>query len=282
MHILLKAGLGIVAVVGSLVVIGIAVSALLFHFWFYNDTAEVTSYDDTVEGISSIEMDIDAGKIILREGSEFHVDAENMPEGSFTSSVENGTWCIKVDAEGSSHFQIFGINIPFRHTTVYKDMKITVTIPEDFHAEDMTLELGAGSFEAKRLTSDNLVVDIGAGSMDVDTVNITDYANFTVGAGELAINDLTAEDTKFDCGVGSIRVNGIITGDNNIHCGIGEIDMNLDGAESDYNYSIDCGLGEVKIGNKTNVTNTSMNIDNDQDNSFSIDCGIGSIELSFN
>ncbi len=282
MHILLKTGLGLATAVCSLVVIGIVASALLFHFWFIEDNTETASYDDTVENITSVEMNIDAGKITIREGNEFHVDAQNVPEDSFTSTVENGIWTIEVDSESSSYLRIFGFHIPLHHSSVCKDMKITITVPKDFHAEDLTLELGAGTLEAKKLTADNLVVEIGAGSMDADTVQVSDYASFTVGAGELEIYDLTAEDTRFDCGVGSINITGNITGDNTIHCGVGEIDMSLDADESDYNYSIDCGLGEVKIGNRSNITNTSLNINNNQDNQFAIDCGIGSIELSFN
>lgn len=54
-----------------------------------------------------------------------------------------------------------------------------------------------------------------------------------------------------DCGAGSITASGTIERELDVDCGIGNVDVTLDGVESLYNYELQCGIGEITVGDSS-------------------------------
>ena len=83
-------------------------------------------------------------------------------------------------------------------------------------------------------------------------------------------------------GIGSVFFTGSVSGYNMVNCGIGEVLLSLtDRDRVDFNYSIECGIGEVEIdGNSFNGTVERNNYDRSDADYFVLECGIGRIEIN--
>lgn len=265
--------------------IGIAFIATIGGYYMGQNSLANYTYqlEDRVEGVKSLRFSIHYGKVYIKEGNEFSVKIQNMPENGYKSYVDGDTWIIETNSSNESSFQIFGFQIPVNKNFWKHDNEVTriyITIPEQFNAENLYLNLGAGSLESDRLQSKYGEINVGAGQMNLKHLSITEKSTYSVGAGELIISDLHAQNSKVDCGVGSINVEGTMLGFNQIHCGIGQIKLNLAGVKEDYNYSVSCGIGSVSINEEHfgPIVNTNLTYENAK-HSFQLDCGIGEINL---
>ena len=120
---------------------------------------------------------------------------------------------------------------------------ITVTLPKDMELEKAELDLKAGELRAEQILAKDLEVNAGAGE-----VNILEFA---------------AEKAEFKCGAGSITATG-------------------DAKKKDYNYDLDCGIGEIRCGDDSfSGFGREKSIDNGADKKMDIDCGIGYINVAF-
>ena len=58
--------------------------------------------------------------------------------------------------------------------------------------------------------------------------------------------------------------------------------MTATGKESDYNYTLDCGIGSLELNGKSySGLGREQNIDNQASKKIAMECGIGEIELNF-
>lgn len=125
------------------------------------------------------------------------------------------------------------------------DASLTITLPEDVKLEKVYLEVGASKAD---------VCDV-----------VAEEFTFVVGAGEAVARNLSVRNLEIDVGVG-------------------QVDIELAGAETDYSYEVDCGIGEVVVGSRSFVgTGAEKSITNmSATHHMDIDCGIGEVNIQFN
>lgn len=284
----IRALLGLIfGIVAIAFVVGIVIAVNVFDGIFDNDNhnssnyayskEDFTDYEDSVSDVSSLVVNNDIGLVVIKTGDSFKVSANDVPIDSFTSRVVNGVWQIECDwpnkmASGYSMFSCKDCIDPV----------ITITVPEGFRAEDIEIKLSAGRVKAELLSADNISIDLDAGEVDISRLISYNSMNCDVSTGNVEIDDLTANDITLNCNVGNIDIEGYVTGNNNITCNIGAISVKVYGDYEDYNYYVDCGLGEVQLGNSKRVSSDDVTIHNtDSSNSFNIKCDIGSIQIAF-
>lgn len=121
---------------------------------------------------------------------------------------------------------------------------LTITIPQDMSFEKVTLEIGASQAE---------ITDLKATKLDVE-----------VGVGEAIIRNLDVEQLDAETGVGQLTIEVI-------------------GTEEDYNYSLECGVGSIKIADSSyGGIGSSHTVNNPgADRNMDIECGVGEIEIDF-
>ena len=243
-------------------------------------------YSYKVENIKSIDLDVEYGYVKILKGNEFTAEVENVVENGFQGYVEGDTWHLKQNGKITDTLNIFGVNIPFsfgwfgHHDGDYP--KITITVPEDFIAEEFEIELGAGEIKVEEMDTKVAEVSIGAGKMDVRNMNVTDEISCDVGAGELIIRELDTKKAKFECGVGSIKVDGKVAGDLDADCGMGEMDIILNGNEEEYNYNVSCGVGNINLNGHNYSFSSNNRIKNESSiGTIDLDCSVGSLKLRF-
>lgn len=122
---------------------------------------------------------------------------------------------------------------------------------------------------------------MGAGSLEVYEIYARDFS-VEIGAGEVVINKFQADEAEFECGAGSITASGDVRSLADIHCGVGSIAYTASGREEEYNYDIECGVGEVICGdNSYSGLGKDRHIDNNADKDISIEGGVGSVIIDF-
>lgn len=143
------------------------------------------------------------------------------------------------------------------------DMHLTIILPKDSKLEEMKLEIGASKANISDITAETISVKTGAGVTELSNVS-ADEMNLELGAGQLIGKNIS---------VGNLEA----------EAGVGEADIEISGAETDYSYEVECGIGDVAIGEnfyggvaaKQKVTNP------DAGGYMDISCGIGAVTIHF-
>lgn len=144
--------------------------------------------------------------------------------------------------------------------------------------------LGRGTIKVyipKEMKFDEVSFDMGAGTLTIDAI-YADSFSVNVGAGEVEIAHFWANEGALECGAGTIDAKGDVTSDLEISCGVGEVEFTVYGQEADYNYDIDCAVGEVVCGNSDySGIGGHRQIDNGADKDMDISTGVGSVTVKF-
>lgn len=139
---------------------------------------------------------------------------------------------------------------------------ITVTIPENMAFNEIELNMKAGKLKADQIRTKNLEVNAGAGE-----VNILEFQ---------------AEEAEFACGAGSVTASGDAGKKLAADCGVGELLLNLKGVKEDYNYDLECGIGEIRCADESySGFGKDYTIDNHAAKNMEIECGIGQITVKY-
>lgn len=233
---------------------------------------------DEIKNIRNLDIDIKAGtlKILESEDEQIHllVDANG---GSVKQGINGSTFTVKDTTRGLfGGWGIFG----WRD----KGVKVVLYLPEDMNFDQLEIDVSAGEVDTtgSELTAKEADLSVDAGSLRVGVLNVSQKLEADTGAGEVRIGELTAEEVELDCGVGEMDIQGTISGNIKADCGVGELHITLNGEEESFNYVLDCGIGDVKIGNSSYTSlGKKKEIDNNAEKTMNLDCGVGSIKVKY-
>lgn len=105
-----------------------------------------------------------------------------------------------------------------------------------------------------------------------------------LGTGELTVQEgfIRSEKLEVDCGVGNCSLRMDIRKEMKIDCGVGEVDATLLGKSTDFDYNLQCGVGEVMIdGESYGSIGAETKVSHDASKEIRIDCGVGSVSVEF-
>ncbi len=244
------------------------------------------SYEESYSDVTSIDMDIEYGEVKLVKGDIFSIDATQIPENGLESYVDtDGTWVIRQDIEDHNSMDFFGIHFSMGHIWSWnRDLnpRITITVPRDFVAEDISLVIKAGDVQVDRIQATTGSFNVSAGRLVVEELNITEDSNYIIGAGSIDLKNVTVRNITVDCGVGDIAIEGNVFGDNEVTCNVGSVKMDINGNKEDYSYDISSSIGNIDIDNNSyhNISKRMINND-DAENNLSLNCEIGKISVDF-
>lgn len=215
------------------------------------------------EGILELDIEVGGCKFSMEESADgdFHVEAENTRK--FQGYVSGNTLFIKGTMKTGS------------------DSEIVLQVPAGFSFERINMELGAGAMELGDMRAKELDLEVGAGQITADSLTV-DSLLVAVGMGEIVIEDMQVNKLDAQVGMGNFRAEGAVNEKVIVECAMGNIDMKLAGSEKDYDYSIECGMGNVQIGGNTySGLGNEKDIDNDADRKMDVECAVGNIEIRF-
>lgn len=227
----------------------------------------------TMSEVKNIEMELDAGEIEIKKSTNgtFHVgEGENM---NIVSDFSNGT--LRIRTKNKNQVQILGFNagsVSAGSAVIY--------LPEQAY-EEITLNMGAGTCTGDLPECDKLSIRLGAGECDFDYIKAGEV-ELEVGAGECKIGLLEAEELNADIAMGEFAAKAMIFKELDAKVGMGEIKMDIIGEEADFDYDVEVGAGEVRIGSRTySGVGSGGSQDNGVGREIDVECGMGEAIIDF-
>lgn len=226
--------------------------------------------------------------------------------GNFVKMLNDGKFRIDIVDKNGIHIDFFGIDI----NTGFGDGESgNIDVSEEITGLD--IEFGAGildihygdveeisveyeyviGFESK--VKDGTLhlsgaVGIGDNSNGALTIVIPygmtfEQVDLEIGASEANIRDIVATKVDISVGVGAAEVKNLTVKDLEIETGVGQLAVEINGKEKDCSYSLDCGIGEIVIGENTyGGLGASHSVKNeDATCRMDIECGVGSVKIAF-
>lgn len=167
-----------------------------------------------------------------------------------------------------------------KHNWIHNSNKSTLVIyvPKDMTFDGVSINSGTGKIEIEKLSTKILNLDLGAGKVDINNLNVLNNTKIDGKAGELVINSSNLNNLDLNMGIGKFKFTGKLSGKSEIDHGLGALSLNLLGNKEDYQIHLDKGLGSATLDNN--------NIKDDETigngiNKIDIDGGIGSIDIDF-
>ncbi len=222
-------------------------------------------------GVESLDVDHDAGNLIIKTGDTFRVEGEDVSEGFIAEVTEDGTLRVY---ETNKH-KFLGIN--FNGLGSFRS-KVTVYLPEDFVAEKVILDTGLGNTTVEALRAEELTISAGVGNIRGYDI-VADNVKLDGGLGNCTLTGVSLRDADIDCGLGGLRIEGELLGNNKIDCGVGGVNLDLIGSRNDYSMDVDAGLGSVQV-NGEKLSGSYSNVD--ARHSLKVDGGVGQVNIDFN
>lgn len=210
------------------------------------------SSQESYTGVRKIDMDLSVGdvEVLPTDGHEVVVETEGISRRlGFASNIDEDELEIT-----SKKWSIFGS----RKWTG----KIYLYLPKEVTLEEISLGIGAGNLTVRDLWAEEFSLSVGTGNGHVE--------NFT------------AREADIDCGAGMISASGCASRTLEFDCGVGEIEYVAPGTEAHYDYDVNCGVGEVRIGSREySGLGRSGQVNNGMGRKIKIDCGVGSVTVDF-
>lgn len=146
-----------------------------------------------------------------------------------------------------------------------KKRQVKISLPKDLKFREMDIEVASGIVDVRcDITADYLDVTLGAGEFVNSGIITVTEADLEVGAGSLSIAGLKAKD-----------IDG--------QCGVGEMKLEINGREDAYSYNLECGIGNIQIGNEDySGLGKEKRINNPgATGEIDLECGIGNVAVVF-
>lgn len=129
--------------------------------------------------------------------------------------------------------------------------------------KEIEIDAAAGAIVADKIVADNISIEIKTASVQVDELIVTEEAELQMNAGEMIIGYFDGPKLDLECDMGAIMVV-------------------CSGNEKDYNYNLECNMGNVQINQETySGVGENIRVNNGGEKSIKAECAMGEIRLEF-
>lgn len=223
---------------------------------------EYTTISKNINSVESFKIDISNDDIEIKEGEKFEVKT-NDPNVKFNH--ENSKVKIKSDKTFSWH-----INNSSRET-------IVIYLPNEFKISELDIDLGAGKIDIDKIFVETLLMDLGAGTMTANELNVYGKTTINGGAGNININSGTINNLNLKLGAGNASIQSDLTGSNTLTTGVGKLNLSLSRSKDNYGFDINKGLGNITLNDFDISENT---ISGDGETKIKINGAVGNIIIN--
>lgn len=222
-------------------------------------------------GIRNLELTLGAGQFFIRE--------KDTNDGIISISVQGVGDCDYYVKEDTLHVESFKGN-HFVGADLSKN-QIVIDLPKGITFDEVELTCGAGVAEIDHVTANELEIEVGAGEVSVNFADVMEFSA-NIGAGRLETSDMTAQDVDLEVGMGECVYHGEILRELDAECDLGNMEIIVKGDVKDYNYEIDCSVGNIELdGRSFTGLAAEQSIYNGAPGSFDISCNMGNVTVSF-
>lgn len=225
--------------------------------------------ENVLEAFNSLELKAEVAQIEIIKGNDYSIRISGSKNNDISYKTEKGR--LQIIQKGRKRGMI-----GFKWINMLNHETITVCIPQDAKIQDLYLECGIGDVMIREVSADNMILTVGTGTLEINNVS-SDKCRIRGGISEVKANTFTANTLDVEAGVGEIDIQGDFKGDVHLNGGIGEIELRAKGQESDFNYSFEKGMGDIKLNGEfvSNIKHT----ENNAAKTITAKAGIGSIDI---
>lgn len=245
-------------------------SAQLDEDFFYDTEYKV--YEGDIEkltlgsGISSLNIQAGGCEVYLLESEDENFYVEAWDTGKFQTFVSDNTLYLMTSKT---------YRLPHNGTK----SQVTLYVPEDLYLQQIQIEIGAGLFAADALAADRILLSVGGGSMNLEDVDASEIF-ITMGAGDVVIGEMEIQSLHADVGLGNLTATGDIRSQADIECAMGNVELYLYGRKKDFNYSLECSMGNIMLdGSDYSGLARERFINNHAAKNIGIRCSVGNVQV---
>lgn len=169
----------------------------------------------------------------------------------------------------------------FRLGNLTKIASCEIEVPQGFVWEEVVTDIGAGELSLKGICAEQMQLEVGAGQINADHVK-SDSLNINVGAGQATCKNMESKEVALDVSMGECIYKGTVENDLTVDCATGNVELRVNGRETDRNYDISCSMGNIDIGDMSMVgIDREVHKDNGAEHTFTISCSMGNVTVGF-
>lgn len=191
---------------------------------------------------------------------------------------------ISIRTDGGYEFKVRNKVLYIKPKGIQKDHKMlievpNVQVPEEFLLKDAEIHAGASNIYISQISAKEFDLEVGAGQVTINQL-VAEHAEFDIGAGEVIVEYGNVHECDTNVEAGNFEYTGMILRKGDVECNLGNAEYYLEREVEDYNYEIDCGVGNVDIGDENfSGLGRETYIDNHVQESFDIECNMGNVSI---
>lgn len=129
--------------------------------------------------------------------------------------------------------------------------------------KEIDIEALNGTLNADRMVADNISIEIDNASVQIEELVVSNEAELKINAGQMVVGYYSGKGLETECAMGSIMVV-------------------CEGKTKDYNFELECGMGNIRVGEDSySGIGNDFRIRNDSPQYIHAECGLGEIILEF-
>ncbi|MBQ8857441.1 MAG: DUF4097 family beta strand repeat protein [Lachnospiraceae bacterium] len=156
----------------------------------------------------------------------------------------------------------------------------TLQVPGEMLFEEVEMKADACDISMDQISAKEFDLEIGAGRIEIGQL-VAEYGEFDVGAGEIIVTYGNMNECDVNVDMGNFEYTGMILRHGDVECNMGNTAFDLERGVEDYNFEIECGAGNVSIGNQNfSGLGTEKFINNQVQEQFDIECNMGNVSIN--
>ena len=217
-----------------------------------NDGDKTSNYE-VAESFQDLDIEFGAGELEARYADVANVEVKETGLSNLKVDVKENTLVIREKTKVNININMDDLD----------DRSLVVLIPNGMKLREVDIEIGAAKAEIMDLLADEISI--------------------TVGAGEAEISNITARQFELEVGAGEANVTQLFVDALDVNAGLGQVNITLNGVQEEYNYSVECDIGTVVVGeNSYSGLGEEQNVRYEgATKKIEIDCGIGKVKVQF-
>lgn len=233
-------------------------------YYIFNDSDKVADkfYEIPIQGeVLDLDIDVNYVNLIIKNGDTLKVETNN----NYINGKQNDSKFVIEEKDIKDWFN-------------KENTDLVVYIPNNTLFNKVSINNGAGKVDIDSLSTNKLDLELGAGKLSINDLEVLEKTEIDGGAGSISIKDGSVKNLDLDIGVGKVEFNSLLLGNTDIDCGIGELNLNIKNSKDNYKIIPSKGIGSFKIDGKSIKNDTTYGSGN---NIIEIDVGIGSVNVNF-
>lgn len=223
--------------------------------------SDMVTITNEMDEISSLNIKLNGTNLKIKNGEKFEIKTNNK---KITYKNKNGNVTIKENGKTS-----WFLNNNVGDIIVYLPVELN-------ELEDTNIKAAVGEIAIDNLNTKTLKLSLGVGEVIIERLNVSEETKIDGGTGQININSGQINNVNFNLGVGDTNISTNILGNGKIKTGIGDLNIKSELEETDYTFSINKGLGEIRVNGTTIGSNREIGNGN---NYIKISGGIGDISI---